>query len=680
MNSMKVLDWRLALLLAGCSIVAAPAVAEKQEWVALDSSPAGTPADIQLDRRGSNPTRTAVDIYVHGFYVESKLGPDGEYSQITVPGLGTISQTGAPSLPAARLRLALVTGAENSRTVQKQDGVKNFEGIMVWPQPIPETDDRTNDRTGSPEVFQKDEKIYSSKGSWPPSPIAPSVPPSLQLGSIKGLSTEFYPLRWDPSSKTLSVAAHTRLTISHPGKPVRQKAITKERFAMAKSRFVNWDIVGSFIPPNKLFYEGDFLFIYPDGYQTALAPLVNQKKARGFAVTQMTTTTTGNTCASIRAAIQTWYNGRPSWRDKYALLVGDVDQIPFCTAPNGAPTDDLYASTNGDDLDAEIYLGRLSVDSTTDATDQVTKILQYEDHPSLFCCYDQALLVAHKEGAPGKYEGAHESVRTASYSVPPVFSTIYGSQAGSDNASVTAAIDHGTGVVAYRGHGSETEWWSWNQLNESYENADMSGLANSLAQTPIMWSFACTNSDLNTEDSIAEVAMETATQRAVSYYGASEPSDTTPNHELDRQMFKSVYDLGMTTQSQAIQYAEHQMAAMTWDSNSWRYLLLGDPEMQIRRRNPLNLVLKVPEAMRICKIGPCFLDLSVFDEKGNPVPDVVVSAWKSGRRGDEVLVNQYSNADGSVRLTASPKSVGVLKVTANTRLGDTASMAIKVQE
>lgn len=678
-QSQCVRRWRTSLtLLASLTLSTLPAFAQKEtaKWVALDATPAGTPVDIKFDSKSSKPTYSAMDVYIHGFYVEDKQGPDGAYSKITVPGLGTYSQTGAPSLPVFRPDLAIVTGArELKMAVSKADTVKTFTGINVWPQPVPERDE---DRA-TPEVFKKDPAIYGSKGFWPAANGIQKTPVRAKLGSIQGVTLELYPFKWDPSSKQLSVAGHMRFEFAHDGTATRQSPVTKERAVLASKTFLNWEVIGVYIPPNLIFYEADFLFVYPSGYQTVLKPLVDQKKARGFAVTESVIATSGNTCSSVRTLIKNWYNSRPVWTDKYALLVGDTNVIPLCTAPNGAPTDDLYASTDGDDLDEEIYLGRLSADSTADIQNQVTKILTYEDHPALFCCYDQALLVAHKEGAPGKYVGAHESVRTAAYTTPPSFSTLYGNVSGVDNADVTAAINKGTGLVAYRGHGSETEWWSWNLLNQSYTNTDVSALTNIVQQSPIVWSFACTNSDLNTSDSIAEVAMESGTSRAVSYYGATEPSDTTPNHELDRRMFKAVYDLGMTTQAVAIEYAEAQMAAITWDDNAWRYLLLGDPDLQIRRRNPLSWVIVAPKEMAICKIGPCYLDVTIYDQKGNPAPDVIVSAWKAASRGNEVQTNLYSDKSGKVHLQVSPLTTGAVQLTVNDRAGNISQLSIPVK-
>ncbi|MEO8663334.1 MAG: C25 family peptidase propeptide domain-containing protein, partial [Bryobacteraceae bacterium] len=244
-------------LMAGTSLFTVPAAAQKTgNWIALDTAPAGTPADIKLDKAASNPTYTALDIYIHGFYVETKQGPDGSYSKVTVPGMGTISQTGAPSLPAARLQFAIVTSSDVLKlAVNKPDSIKRYTNINVWPQPISETDEGT----GSPEVFKKDTAIYGSKGPWPASTVAPSSRLASKLGSIKGLSTEVYPMQWDPSSRVFQVAGHTRLEFSHPGTAARQNPITKERYTLAQKTFINWSVVGAYSPANIVFYEGDFL-------------------------------------------------------------------------------------------------------------------------------------------------------------------------------------------------------------------------------------------------------------------------------------------------------------------------------------------------------------------------------------------------------------------------------------
>ncbi len=213
-----------------------------------------------------------------------------------------------------------------------------------------------------------------------------------------------------------------------------------------------------------------------------------KKKTRGFVVTEMNIADHigASTCTDMRNAIDNWEAGVPYWHDAYALLVGDTDVIAHCTSPDGDQTDDLYASTNGDDLDEEIYLGRLSVDSEADLANQVTNIVAYEDNPSLFCCYHRAGLWAHKENAPGKYEGAHEAVRTFAYSNAPVFETFYGSQSGVTDSDVASRVSNGVGLMAYRGHGSrDATATSWNQTSEYFEGADVATLSNPLSRSPV---------------------------------------------------------------------------------------------------------------------------------------------------------------------------------------------------
>lgn len=645
----------VAAFLFSCAFAFAQSSAQ---WVALDTSKEGTPAEIRMDRTNSDANKTELTVVIHGFYVEQKQGPDGRYQKISVPGLNSVAPTGSPDLPAFVPRLAIPTDAKAVRLAafKPASSPRTFTGMNIWPKVIPGLDQEN----GTAERFVKDAAVYALKTPWPATDGAGSTPSRTVLADVSGAAPELYPIHWTPASGVLTVFPAFTAVFDHSG-AARKTRMGRDRARLAQAQFHNWEVVGSLYEVNLVFYEGDFLFIYPDGYKNELQPLINQKKARGFYTTEKTTTQTGKTCAGVRAAIQSWYNSRPAYTDKYALLVGDVNEIPLCTSPTGVPTDDLYGSVNGDDLDEEVFVGRLSVDSESDLTNQVSKILGYEDAPSLFCCYNKALLVAHKENAPGKYVGAHESVRTASYAVPPTFSTLYGHIAGVDDTDVSLAINSGLGLVAYRGHGSSSAWTGWNLGNEYYDSGDVTGLGNLAPQVPVVWSFACTNSSLSSEDSVGEIWMEDFNNRAAAFYGATVPSYTDQNHELDRQMFKAVYDLGLTIHSHAIKYAEERMADIVGSSNAWMYLLLGDPEMKVRRRNPLSFKIEVPVEYKPCYGPGCYLQVSVFDEVGNPAPFVKVSAWKSvGIEKDEILVNRYTDKAGKVQIPVSGITAGEL--------------------
>ena len=122
------------------------------------------------------------------------------------------------------------------------------------------------------------------------------------------------------------------LSVQHPTEPEPAPPMTPERKKLAQMEFVNFDAVLEYFPL-KPFYLADYLIIYPNSdYEDEVEPLANQKRARGYRVTEMLVSDIGNTCNQIRSAIQAWEATRPSWRDTYALLIGDTDSIPLCTS------------------------------------------------------------------------------------------------------------------------------------------------------------------------------------------------------------------------------------------------------------------------------------------------------------------------------------------------------------
>ena len=512
------------------------AVVEERKWVAMDQAQEpGSEAVVSLDRKASDSRRTVFHITIPGFWMTSKKGDDGRvYQQIEIPGLGSHNELGQPDLPLYNFRLALPFSKGKVSMQGEVRDMQRFQDILVWPQSVPELDGEKE--TGTPEKFVIDRETYAGKGSWPGALSPERYEVGKALRGIPAIKGQAWPVQWDPASRELQVANKITYIVDHAGEEEEFEPITQERYKLAERTFLNWELLEPVFVPNFWFYSADYLFIYPDSsYADEIKPLVDQKKARGFKVTEMNVADDigASTCNDIRSAIQTWEAAVPSWRDAYTLLVGDTDVIPHCTSPDGDQTDDIYASTDGDDLDEEIYLGRLSIDSEADLANQVNKILTYEDHPSLFCCYNRAGLWAHKENAPGKYEGAHETVRTFAYSDAPLFETFYGSQAGVTDSDVANRVSNGVGVMAYRGHGSSSSTATgWNQTSEYFNGTDVSTLSNPLSRSPVVWSFACTNSKLDVNDSIAEKWMELADAGSSSYYGATRTSYTSQNLSL----------------------------------------------------------------------------------------------------------------------------------------------------
>lgn len=672
------------------SLAAMAAAAPAQTWVTIDTSkPPGTPAKIVLDEGASSVVSTTFDVFIYGFWETKIVAPDNnKYYRIEVPGLDRLGLVGAPDVPVARVDIVSPTDVpQNLLVAASVLSEATFPNRLVWPQEKAGNDEAydptenpgTGDTNGTPDVFTIDPTIYGLNADYPTTPASAAAVPTSRFSGIPAARQVVHPVRCNPTTQVLKVAKHSRFTYRSLGGVLGSPAITKDAAALAGQTFVNWpEITGAgTIVANQTEYDGRYLIVTPPEYVATLAPFVEYRKSCGLAVTvHVLPSSGGNICGNIRGVIDTWYQAGNPNEDHYCLLVGDQTVIPQCVSPNIAqvPTDDLYGSPSGSgDLDEEVFVGRLSVDDAADLAHQIAKIKSYELDPLPSKAYRNVVLVAHKEDAPGKYVGAHETVANATYADLPIFKKQYGSISGVTDASVRALIDGGVGLVAYRGHGSSNTWSSWNLAGDSFHKNDVLDLNNTL--TPVVWSFSCTNSNLNSSDCIGETWLEDDGQGGggVAHYGSTVVSGTGQNHVLDEKMFEAVYDRGLRTHSHAIAWAEGEMADAASGNNSWMYMLLGDPFMKIRTKAPKQLTLVMPDEIEVCTGPNCFMTIAVQDQGGFPVPGILVSVYKPGLPNgpDEIFWNGYTGTGGTVVVPGGPTTLGKICVTGRDDEGNT---------
>ncbi len=688
-------------LLAGLCMSASAAA---QTWVqTLPGSAPDTPAEVVFLPQDSDSQETRFELLVHGFWREDVVGGDGQtYQRIRVPGLQAKGgHLGGPELPAARVNIAVPTDAFEVTFIGVDEWeVLTYEALRVYPKPIPGNDELidptedpgSGDTFGTNEVFTIDPSAYTGAGYYPPDRIAPNPLTETFFGVFPGATVDLFPFRWDASTDELRVAAHSEFVFAHGGEVGPQIQISKHKNELAKMTFVNWEAVqfqGWSI--SALEYHGRYAIVTGAMFDAALFPFINHKKALGFEVTVIHHAV-GASRTTILGDVQDWYlKGDPS-DDHYLLIIGDTIHVPLGSyTPPGTtdviPTDDDFGTPLDGDFHKEVFVGRLSVDSPADLTNQINKIITYETAPVPGGRYDRALLVAHKEGAPGKYEGAHEDVRTATYTTQPVFVTKYGSGLGPNDSQVSFEIDQGTGVVAYRGHGSTNAWTNWNAFSDNYHKNDVIGLSNPVH--PVVWAITCTNSNLGTQgggtiDCISETWMEEPLVGASASYGATVTTSTTPNHELDRRLFEAVYRGEITVHGQAIAYAEQHVNNI-WPGhrNPWAYLLLGDPAMRIRREVPALLSVAIPSATQPCEDQGCgqTIDVQVFQD-AEPADGALVSLFKPSLipgLPDEVLVNRYTNESGEASLPVSLSTPGPMSWSVQSEDGNVSVGEIDVE-
>lgn len=658
-------------------------------WISIDGSQAGTPANLTLDPQASSPERSVLELVVHGFWMTPRQGTDGlTYQQLSVPGLTTLGTVGAPELPIARFALGLVTDAPGAVFAGAQvEAQTSYPGILPWPHPIgaiPDTFPR-------PEIFVRDPVIYGQPIDYPGGYAEPFSGVE-RGGGVNTSACEIHPFRWNASG-LLTVTNRARFTFDHPGVPSPVQVGSPMAGSFALERLANKGVVAPWVSWDAIMHHGYFLFVTPSEFDTELAPLIDQKKKRGFWVTTIHTEdipapSFGQpACSQVRLAIQNWYAGTPTAADHFCILVGDANQIWPCTVSRPAgyelgttlPTDDLFGDADGngvDDMGKEVYVGRLSPVDGADLDAQVARILAYEDKPSPQQEFDHAALVAWNSNDDNRFLKAMNVVQAASYaSVTPTFDLVDGGLPWTNNTWIDG-VAMTDGIVAYNGHGGSSNWWNWDRSHQDYDISSVGSLVNHPVN-PIVWSLACYTGNLYYNDCLGERWMSGGTDGAVSFYGATRPSWIYDNGIMVRRLFDAVFNHAFTTQGIAIAFQEFGTILDTSTDNPVQYLLLGDPEMRIRRTNVPNSVPYIPDLPIYVVAGPITpIDIHVGLPSGSPAVGVKVSLWKSGILagangasgadgpvGDQVLDNRYTDAAGNAHFDLAGLTPGTLYVT-----------------
>ncbi len=662
---------------------AGAAFAQGPQWVSLDSSaPPGSPTRLELLQAESGPQRTSFELIVPGFWRETAAGADGgTYERIRVPGLGEYGQVGAPELPALRPRLAVVSGAAQvslTQVVVPPGELFGFD-MELYPMPLPGADSGggPDGSASTPDVFHKDAGLYALDVFWPTAAdgvnklwSVPSADVSPWHGVLPSAELLFVPAHYQPTQGRLEIARRSRFTLAHGGTPTPLGPLARDLARYFEAACGNWPSIAPWIGIDLNQYTGRYLVVTPEHLSPTLTAFLEHRKSTGFQVAVRTLESLpAVTCGEIRAAIGDWYLAGPAGAEHYVLLVGDAATLPLCPSPtiDLIPADKRYASPFGTgSLDGEVFVGRIPTSDAHHLNHALAKIQSYELGPHLSQDYSRALLVAHHEDAPGKYEAAHETVANAAYAVQPLFAKLYGSSVAADNAALIAAVESGRGVVAYRGHGSRTSWSTWNIASTSFWSASVWALAQ--AQLPVVWAITCNNSALDLGATIAE-AWIFAPGGAVAHYGSTRTSGTTKNHTLNARLFEAVFDLGLTTHSHAIAWAEAQMEAAhptNTHQNAWMYQLLGCPAMKVRRGAPNALDLVLPATVPVDPAVGSF-SVVVRSLSGAPLEGILVSAWKApfdpNEPPDEILAAVYTGPGGGASFPG-PTSLGTIVISA----------------
>jgi Peptidase family C25/Propeptide_C25 len=506
------------------------------------------------------------------------------YSQVIVPGAGQL-QVGRPDVPALAKWVLIPNGTSPSISVDPGEP-QVFDNVDIPPVQPPKADFQ-----GAPQPpFTKDAVIYSTNADYPG--VFAELKPTKNVRGQDCTVVWLYPYQYNPVTRRLSVYQNLKVELDFDGdiQPVPLNLQNREFEVMERRMALNAEAVLSAQrqakpaayslytvqaqTPSQNLGDGqtggcDYLIICDPAFEAAAETLAGWKRMSGFRTKVLTTDQTGTTAAEIESCIDAsqreWFPA-PS----YVLLLGDAEYIPcFYELTHASDlnrqeglmqgkvaSDRYYGDTNEDGI-ADVFVGRLPVDTPQEAQIAVDRIIRYErtppdptTHPDF---YTNFAVVAYfddaqpRDGyADARYvatsEDIYQYLQAAGYNGQRIYSHDPGVQPthwsqgyvfendqgggqplpdyllspnfawDGSTADISNAVNSGVFLLSYRGHGSRLMhssdglWYPGGWMQPEFQEHNAAALTNG-GLTPVVFSTTCMTGwfDNETDDEQYEV-------------------------------------------------------------------------------------------------------------------------------------------------------------------------------
>jgi hypothetical protein len=447
----------------------------------------------------------------------------------------------------------------------------------------------------------------------------------------------------------------------------------------------------------------------------------------------------GATCNNIETYLQNAYSTWDP-APAYVLLVGDDDLVPTCHRTNHPDhgttqiaTDLYYAAVDGSDYFPDMFMGRWTVSSVPQLAGIVQKLIDYEQNPpgnanfytdmQLVMLFEDDPIEPNNDPFPqdGTEDTGFAIIETSepirNYLMPIGYNAqrIYNQSSDwpamgggpgperyvnmdplpidligaadaalgipgfpwdGDTADIQIAINNGSFLVVYAGHGNVQGW-----ANPAFDLWDAMGLANP-GRPPVVFSWSCstgwfddaTNTGTDAiaagTESFCETLLTTAGNGAVAAIGSSRISYDTNLLLMDgatRALWPGYLPTPGTSRllrfGQVLNYAKLYMAGLEADPDIQQmhfesYHLFGDPEMPIWTTEPRRLSVEHPQT--IGSTGLQEFVVKVQDSaSGDPVPNATVTLT----RNSNIVHMLQTDPAGLVRFELNAPAPETLDIT-----------------
>ncbi len=498
----------------------------------------------QLRMRGVNPESFNAKLSYKELSFENSSYPEGDFSVLELEDAVKPNNIGQASLPVISKMIEIPYGAEISIVINSYDEeVINLSDYGI--DRIAPTQPSYQKNTPEDEMYFVIDEDYYSTDEYETTPLVVGEIHGVMRGFRVG-RIEIRPYHYNPVENTIIFYNNLDFSVHFVGADIATTEEMKNRYYTNEFEALYSSAINYIAPATKdAFFDTSnpikYVLIANTFFQSTLQPFVEWKTRQGYNVIEYYVSS-GTSNTSIQAYLEGLYNSASASDPAplYALIIGDHSgnySIPAFDTPMSGKnhvTDVYFGEFTGDYM-PEMYIGRISCNTTTELQNALDKILPYEQYTMPSTTHlNNAVLIAGVDPTWGPKAGDGaiwyfaEHYINAAHGFDNVYAYYQDHPSGpyfagdSDNSStdsnIIANIGDGIGFANYTAHCMDYGW-----ADPSVTNDDIASF-NNLNEYPFMIGNCCLSYQFNVSDAFGENLLQTANVGAVGYIGTSNNS------------------------------------------------------------------------------------------------------------------------------------------------------------
>ncbi|MBC8312578.1 MAG: hypothetical protein H8E72_09755 [Candidatus Marinimicrobia bacterium] len=603
---------------------------------------------------------------------EIEIATKDGFTRLTTPEKGSTVDEGMPELPVFTSFFQMESGIsyDVNYSAVSSHVVEDVEIYPYQGEPV----------IGVERPFLKNVNFYNTNTNYPETKLTVSEP--MIMRDIEVGLISLTPYEYNSATKSLTVYDEVEISIVEAG--VRD---VNTNFPTQRSKLFEpfyEDLIVDYEPLNSRDEYQPSAIMYICGGASASHPYVQQlvewREKQGYIVYLIPTSQTGSSSSSIKSFLQdvmSDYENPP----EIVGLIGDTNgsySIPNFTYSGGS-TDVEYSYLSGNDFLPEVFIGRISVSSSSDLSNVINKTLTYEKAENqIDAWYERAALVGDPTSS------GVSTITTMKYIANIMenhgmddMRTNYGS--GNYNNWVDNQFSDGILYYNYRGYiGSSS-------ISPSGTNSGI--------YAPFVGSLTCATGDFGgTSESESWIRQGSLSnpQGAVAAVGvATSSTHTAYNNIVHMGMYEGIFSKSMYHAGASL--ANGKLALLrTYPTNpnsavskfsSWPNLM-GDPALHLWTGQPHDFTIDSPASL---PSGVQNMEVTITDENGDAVEDARVTLILAGQhysaytdQSGDAIVTWTSASSGDAVITAFKNDFRLAEV--SIQIGQVAGVAIYLDQ